>query len=167
MNTPVTRTTRAEVEDLLFEEAALLDDWKLEQWLALYTEDAAYHVPSTDLPRDASPDTSLFYIADDRVRMQERVIRLMKKSAHSEYPRSRTRHLVGNVRLLASDAGANEVRATAAFATYRTKGGHTDLFVGSLQYRLRRVGARLLISEKRCLLDLDGLRPQGRISILL
>jgi len=165
MNAAVIAATRAEVEDLLFEEAALLDDWKLDQWLALYTEDAAYHVPSTDLPRDASPDTSLFYIADDRIRMQERVIRLMKKSAHSEYPRSRTRHLVSNVRLVASDA--DEVRATAAFATYRTKGGHTDIFVGSLHYRLRRVGERLLIREKRCLLDLDGLRPQGRISILL
>jgi p-cumate 2,3-dioxygenase beta subunit len=162
MNQPV---TRAEVEDLLFLEAELLDDWKLKEWLALYTDDATYCVPSTDLPRDANPDKSLFYIADDRLRMQERVIRLMKKSAHSEYPRSRTRHLVSNVRVGAMDG--NECGASAAFVTYRTKNGHTDTFIGSLRYRLQRDGDTLRIREKRCVLDLDGLRPQGRVSIIL
>ena len=34
------RITRAEAEDLLFEEADLLDQWRLEEWLALYTADA-------------------------------------------------------------------------------------------------------------------------------
>ena len=32
--------TRAEVEDFLFEEAALLDAWKLDEWLGLLTADA-------------------------------------------------------------------------------------------------------------------------------
>lgn len=157
--------TRPEVEDLLYLEAALLDDWKLDDWLALYTADASYYVPSTDLPPDANPEKSLFYIADDRVRMEQRVIRLMKKSAHSEYPRSRTRHLVSNVRL--GPAEGDVLRATAAFATYRTKNGHTDTFVGSLHYRLRRVDGALRICEKRCRLDLENLRPHGRVSIIL
>jgi p-cumate 2,3-dioxygenase subunit beta len=157
--------TRADVEDLLFLEAELLDDWKLEQWLALYTADATYSVPSTDLPADASPERSLFYIADDRVRMQERVVRLMKKSAHSEYPRSRTRHLVSNVRVGAMEG--DQLGASAAFVTYRTKNGHTDTFIGSLRYRLQREGSVLRIRDKRCVLDLDGLRPHGRISIIL
>ena len=52
--------TRSEVEDFLYHEAALLDDWQLDDWLALYTADARYEVPATDLPRDASPDSSLF-----------------------------------------------------------------------------------------------------------
>ena len=157
--------TRADVEDLLFLEAELLDDWKLEQWLALYTEDATYSVPSTDLPADANPDKSLFYIADDRMRMQQRVVRLMKKTAHAEYPRSRTRHLVSNVRVSAMEG--EQLNASAAFVTYRTKNGHTDTFIGSLRYRLQRQGEALRIREKRCLLDLDGLRPHGRISIIL
>lgn len=157
--------TRAEVEDLLFKEAELLDEWQLEQWLALYTDDAAYYVPSTDLPRDASPDRCLFYIADDRRRMQERVIRLMKKTAHSEHPRSRTRHLVSNVRI--KDTNDEEVTASAAFVTYRTKGGNTDTYIGSASFKLRRVDGELRIREKRCTLDLDGLRPHGRISIIL
>ena len=39
--------------------------------------------------------------------------------------------------------------------------------MGRLLYRLRREGSALRIREKRCELDLDGLRPHGRVSILL
>jgi p-cumate 2,3-dioxygenase beta subunit len=159
------QVTRAEVEDLLYLEADLLDDWQLDQWLALYTADATYAVPSAALPAQASPDDSLFYIADDRTRLQERVVRLMKKGAHSEWPRSRTRHLVSNVRL--GVAEADEVQATAAFVVYRSKNGHTDTFMGKARYRLRRVEGALRIAAKRCELDLESLRPQGRVSIIL
>ncbi|MEG7359594.1 aromatic-ring-hydroxylating dioxygenase subunit beta [Pseudomonas citronellolis] len=157
--------SRGEVEDLLYHEAELLDTWQLHDWLALFTEDCSYFVPSTDLPRTASADDSLFYIADDAVRLRERVIRLMKKTAHSEYPRSRTRHLVGNVRILAADA--EEIRVAAAFITYRMKFGSNDAFVGSTHYRLRRIDGQLRIVEKRCFLDLEALRPHGRVSIIL
>ncbi len=157
--------TRAEIEDLLYHEAELLDTWQLHEWLALFTEDGTYYVPSTDLPREASAETSLFYIADDPVRLRERVVRLMKKTAHSEYPRSRTRHLVSNVRIVESTAA--ELVAAAAFVTYRIKNGNTDAYIGSHHYRLRRVGDGLRIAEKRCFLDLEALRPHGRVSILL
>lgn len=164
------KVTRAEAEDLLFTEADLLDEWKLEPWLALYTADAAYLVPSTDLAAGADPGRALFYIADDRKRMNERVVRLAKKTAHSEWPRSRTRHLVSNVRVgepVATAAG-EETPVTAAFVTFRTKDGVTDTYMGRLRYRLRREGdGTLRIREKRCELDLDGLRPHGRVSIIL
>jgi len=157
--------TRAEVEDLLYYEADLLDTWQLREWLTLFTEDGSYYVPSTDLPHNASSDSSLFYIADDPVRLHERVVRLMKKTAHAEYPRSRTRHLVSNVRIL--DAGPAEIRVAAAFVTYRMKFGSNDAYVGSTEYRLRRVDGQLRIVEKRCFLDLEALRPHGRVSIIL
>ena len=161
----MTAFTRPEIEDLLFEEAALLDDWKLEAWLALYTDDARYMVPATDLPKDAPPEGNLFYIADDHFRMVERVKRLLKKTAFSEYPRSKTRHLVSNVRIV-SQAG-DECRVGTAFVTYRSKGGHTDTYIGSSDYTIVRTLDGLRIRSKRCTLDLDALRPQGRISIIL
>ena len=157
--------TRSEAEDLLFEEADLLDQWRLTEWLALYTADASYLVPSTDLPPGADPAKSLFYIADDRARMQERVVRLMKKSAHAEQPRSRTRHLVSNVRVGTCQDDVTLV--SAAFVTFRTKHALTDTYMGRLLYRLRRVDGQWRIREKRCELDLDGLRPHGRVSIIL
>ena len=161
--------TRAQAEDLLFEEADLLDQWQLNEWLTLYTADATYQVPSTDLPPGADPAKSLFYIADDRTRMNERVIRLTKKTAHSEQPRSRTRHLVSNVRVGVTQdtAQGEEVPVSAAFVTFRTKNGVTDTYMGRALYRLRQVEGAWRICAKRCELDLDGLRPHGRVSIIL
>ena len=80
---PIART---DVEDFLFAEAELLDEWRLPEWLELFTDDAIYYVPATDLAVDASPDNNLFYVADDRFRLSERVKRLMKRTAHAEFP---------------------------------------------------------------------------------
>jgi len=66
---------RLRIEDLLFEEADLLDQWKLDEWLALYTDDARYF-RSSDRPvrrRCRSEHVALLRF-DDRNRMNERVI---------------------------------------------------------------------------------------------
>jgi p-cumate 2,3-dioxygenase beta subunit len=157
--------SRIDVEDFLFREADLLDEWRLPEWLGLFTDDAHYYVPSTDLAADAQPDNNLFYIADDRFRLGERVARLMKRTAHSEFPRSKVRHLVTNVRLQPTPSDEVEVRAN--FVVYRTKDGVTYRYVGSYRYRLPPHEGGFRIREKRCVLDMDGLRPQGRISIIL
>lgn len=157
--------SRADVEDFLFAEADLLDEWRLPEWLELFTEDAIYYVPSTDVAADASPDNTLFYVADDRFRLSERVKRLMKRTAHAEFPHSRTRHLVSNVRIRSRNESGLEV--SSAFLTYRTKDSVTDTYFGSNRYRLVLENGALRIKEKRCLLDTDGLRAQGRVSIIL
>ncbi|HET7201321.1 MAG TPA: aromatic-ring-hydroxylating dioxygenase subunit beta, partial [Burkholderiales bacterium] len=69
------RITLGEVEELLFREAALLDEWRLDDWIGLLTEDARYEVPSNDRP-DADPASTLFTIADDIDRIRGRVTRL-------------------------------------------------------------------------------------------
>ncbi|KYK47729.1 aromatic-ring-hydroxylating dioxygenase subunit beta [Bradyrhizobium diversitatis] len=156
---------RSDVEDFLFAEADLLDQWRLPEWLTLFTEDAKYEVPCTDLAPDASPDTSLFYIADDRVRLGERVKRLMKRTAHAEFPHSRTSRIVGNVRIRGRTE--REIDVSCVFQTLRTKDGTTDLYFGTSNYKLATDGEGLKIREKRCLLGSEGLRPSGRISIVL
>ena len=125
---------RTDVEDFLFAEAELLDEWRLPEWLELFTDDAIYYVPATDLAVDASPDNNLFYVADDRFRLSERVKRLMKRTAHAEFPHSRTRHLVSNVRIRKHIG--DDIEVSSAFITYRTKVGVTDTFFGSNRYRL-------------------------------
>jgi p-cumate 2,3-dioxygenase subunit beta len=161
----MTDSTRVDVEDFLYLEADLLDEWRLPEWLELFTEDATYSVPATDLPPNASPDDSLFYVADDRFRLSERVKRLMKRTAHAEFPHSRTRHFVSNVRI--RERREDELLVSAAFLVYRTKESVTDTYFGGYRYRLTTNNGALRIREKRCLLDTDGLRPQGRVSIVL
>lgn len=156
---------RLRIEELLFEEADLLDQWRLDEWLDLFTTDARYHVPPTDLcGDDADPNTSLFYICDDRNRMNERVIRLKKAGAHSESPRSKTRHLVSNVRVT-EDAAI--IRARASFAVWRSKDAASDVFVGHYLYDLVEDGTTFRIRRKTCVLDMEALRPHARISIIL
>jgi p-cumate 2,3-dioxygenase beta subunit len=43
----------------------------------------------------------------------------------------------------------------------------TDTYFGSNRYRLVPGGGTFRIKEKRCLLDSEGLRAQGRVSIIL
>ncbi len=157
--------SREQVEDFMFLEAEMLDEWRLKEWLTLFTEDGRYYVPATDVPADASPDTYLFYVADDRFRLEQRVERLLKRTAHAEFPRSKTRHFVTNVRIRGRKE--DELDVGAAVLTYRTKMGLTETYIGSYRYRIAVTDDGLRIREKRCVLDMDGLKPNGRISIIL
>jgi p-cumate 2,3-dioxygenase beta subunit len=157
--------TRSEAEDLLFREAELLDAWRLDEWLTLLTDDAAYYVPPNDKP-DADHRDTLFIIADDIVRLRERVIRLKDPNCHAEYPPSRTRRLVGNVRITGSENGAATVAAN--FIVYRHRRSEPPrVFVGRYQYKLRRQDGELKIAERRAILDAEELGLLGSVSFIL
>jgi len=156
--------TRAEVEEFLYEEAALLDAWRLREWLGLLTDDATYEVPSTDMP-DGDARTTLFLVADNRERLRSRVNQLLGKTAWAENPRSRTRRLITNVRVL--DADGDTIRVTANFVVYRMRVEQVDTYVGRYEYTLVRHDGALRIRRRRAILDLEALRPHGKISIIL
>jgi p-cumate 2,3-dioxygenase beta subunit len=161
INSPV---TRQQIEDFLYEEAALLDEWRLEEWLGLLTEDASYYVPSTDAP-DGDHKSTLFVIADDATRIRSRVKQLLGRFAHAEHPHSRTRRLISNVRIRSVEG--ETVRVTANFAVYRMRMEQLDTYVGRYEYALVWRDGQLKIRERRAILDLESLRPQGKVSIIL
>jgi len=156
--------TVGEIERFLIDEAALLDEWRLEEWLALMAPDACYLVPPLDAP-DADHRDTLFLIADDRRTLASRVRQLLSGTAWAENPRSRTRRLITNVRLLAVDSG--EARATANFAVWRFQHEATDVYVGQYRHVLVRGPSGLLFRERRAVLDLETLRPHGKLSFIL
>lgn len=156
--------SRQEVEDLLYKEAALLDEWRLDEWLGLLTDDAVYEVPPTDVPEGDSRNT-LFIIADDAVRIRSRVKQLLGKAAWSENPRSRTRRMLANVRVVGAES--DNILVTANFAVYRMRYESVDTYVGHYDYKLVRVGNDLRIRERRVILDNEALRPHGKISFIL
>jgi p-cumate 2,3-dioxygenase beta subunit len=161
---PVRAPTRAEVEDFLYAEAALLDDWRLEEWFALFAPGAVYEVPTAGAADDDDPRQSLFYIADDYVRLRERVARLGKKEAHAEYPHSRTRRSISNVRVLESGNGLTRVACN--FVCHRARAGKVDVYFGHCLYSIDATKPDWKIAAKRVLLDMDLLYP-GKVSILL
>jgi p-cumate 2,3-dioxygenase subunit beta len=155
---------RLEVEEFLYGEAALLDAWRLHDWLDLYTDDCRYVVPATDLP-DGDPAETLGLIDDDLARLRGRVERLNSARAYREFPWSRTRHLITNVRVTAD--GDDEVSCASLFAVYRYRKGEEQVLVGSADHRLVPADDGFRIREKWIRLAPEALRPHGTLSIIL
>jgi p-cumate 2,3-dioxygenase beta subunit len=156
--------TRQDVEEFLFQEAALLDEWRLDEWLALFEKDATYEVPTTDRPNE-DPHRSQYYVWDDYELLTARVKRLKSKHAHAENPHSRTRRLVTNVRLADTSDSTLDVRA--AFLIYKIRDGNVDQFVGRYEHTLAANGDGLRFRKRRAVLELEVLRPGGRLSFIL
>jgi p-cumate 2,3-dioxygenase subunit beta len=156
--------TRQTIEDFLYEEAALLDEWRLDEWLELLTEDATYEVPATDAP-DGDPQSALFLVADDKLRIRSRVGQLLGKSAWAENPPSRTRRMISNVRIRSVE-GEN-ISVTANFVVYRMRFEQMDTYVGRYEYTLVQRAGGLKIRARKAILDLEALRPHGKVSIIL
>jgi p-cumate 2,3-dioxygenase beta subunit len=161
--------TRGEVEDFLYREARLLDDWDLDDWLALWAPGPTrYVVPCNDDP-DGDPATDLVLIDDDELRLRLRVERLNSRKAHREYPHSQTSHQVSNVILgTVEGAGENaELPVTAEFTVWRFRNGRASYYVGRHYYRLVTADGGLRIRAKRSVLAMTELRPAGDLAILL
>jgi len=155
--------TRAEVEDFLYHEAALLDAWRLDEWLELLTEDATYRIPSNDRPQ-SDPKSALFTIADDFRRIRARVARLKDPHAHAESPRSRTRRLISNVRIVEQ----NPLLAEANFVIYRFRGNEdVRQYVGRYRYTLEVRNGVLRIKAREAFLDAMELASLGTVSFIL
>ena len=156
--------TREQIEDFLYAEAALLDEWRLQEWLELLTEDVTYSVPATDVPEGDAKNTH-FLVADDAIRVHSRVKQLLGKSAWAENPHSRTRRLISNVRI--RESNGETIRVTANFIVYRMRMDQMDTYVGRYEYTLVQRDGQLKIRERKAILDLEALRPQGKVSIIL
>ena len=155
--------TREQIEDFLYREAALLDAWRLDDWLALLSEDATYRVPTNDAP-ESDPKSALFTIADDIRRIRARVARLNDPHAHAEFPRSRTRRLISNVRIV----GRSPLVVEANFVVYRFR-ANDDVreYVGRYRYTLEPRAGELKIKAREAILDAMELASLGTVSFIL
>jgi p-cumate 2,3-dioxygenase subunit beta len=160
-----TLVTRAQVEDFLYLEAALLDEWKLKEWEALLTEDAAYYVPPNDQP-ESDHRRTLFLVADDRERIRQRIIRVLDPNCHAEFPKSRTRRMISNVRILAVDGDLITVAANFVCYRYRRYERIRE-YVGAYRHVLERAGEGFRIKERRVLIDAHELGSLGSVSFIL
>lgn len=157
--------TRAQVEDFLYHEAELLDTWQLDTWLTLLTPDAEYLVPSNDC-LDGDHRTSLFTIADNAERIRQRVIRISDPNCHAEFPKSRTRRMISNVRIV--EQRDNETVVAANFVCYRYRRyERIREYVGQYRYVLRTTEHGVRIRERRVLLDAHELGSLGSVSFIL
>jgi 3-phenylpropionate/cinnamic acid dioxygenase small subunit len=157
-------------EQFLLHEARLLDEGKFDEWLALFTPDAWYWVPSE--PDQADPVETVSLIYDDRRLLETRVRRLSSPRMYSQEPRSRTSRMVANVtieeagplpalpRARAREGWGCTVRAKFMMIEYRRE--QQRIFGGTMLHRLVLASGRILIAWKRvnlvnCDAPLDGI----------
>lgn len=155
---------RQDIVDFLYKEAKLLDEWKLKEWATLFTDDGTYKIPPLGSP-DASPTESIFYVHDDRARLQDRAERLLKKEAHVEYPHSTTTRNYHNI--IVNNLESDVISVECNFTTHRTKREVLDTFIGKAEYELVYENNKLAIKSKKVILNLDSLRPHGKVSLIL
>jgi len=153
---------RQQVEQFLYHEAQLMDEHRLDEWLALWTEPALYWVPSNRDEIDPKREVSLIY--DDWVRLQLRVSRLKSGFAHAQEPRSRMRRVVSNIVVEETENG--EIVAHSNFLLAELRRGKQDLFAGRTIHRLlSRDGSFKLASKKVLLVNND--EPIDNLTFLI
>lgn len=150
-----------DVAELLYDEAAAIDERRFEDWLALYTDDAIYWVPQGE-EDDHVHRVSIAY--DDRRRLHERVIRLTSGFAYSQDPPSRTCHVVGNVRVTGESDGAIIVASNQIVTEVRRNVQH--IYAGRFEHELVTTDAGYRIRRKTIhLMNSDV--PLGNVTFLI
>jgi len=135
-----------EIEQFLYDEAALLDEWRFRAWLDLMSKDIRYTMRTTvnaqtrDRRRGVQPPTTWIF-NDTHFQLERRVARLETGMAWAEEPPSRTRHLVTNLRVQTTET-PDEFEARVNYLLYRSQKERDESFyVGRRIDRVRRVQA--------------------------
>ncbi len=161
-----------EVEEFLYAEAELLDEWRLEEWLDLLTEDVRYWMPICRNVKFGERDRELTreqqdvnWFDEGKTTLRSRVVQINTGIHWAEEPLSRVCHLVSNVQILS--ATDDEVTAKCRFLVYRNRvETETDIFVGKREDTLRKVDGRWKLARRKILLDQNVLLPKN-LTILL
>jgi 3-phenylpropionate/cinnamic acid dioxygenase small subunit len=170
------------VTQFLYREARLLDERRWDEWLALWTEDARYQVPTRHTPyrnprdpggHDASPAAEinppgdLWWVDDSLPVLSLRVAKLRTGTAWAEDPPSRTRRFVTNIEVTERDAGDLDVRSNLLLYRSRREvdvewlaGGRHDVLVPLVD------GVGFAIRSRRVLLDAMVL-PASDLAVFL
>ena len=144
-----------ECEALLYAEADCLDRADLESWMALYTPDGTYWMPAAPDQEDPLNHISHFY--DDRVMMEIRRRNFVHPRAPSKDHAVRCSHLIGNIRLAATDTNAGSCTVRSNFHAMLFYRDEKRIYGGRYEHRLQHTQAGLRILQKRVdLIDCDA-----------
>ena len=148
------------VERFLSAEAEALDEWRLRDWLAMLDAAVTYRVP-VRIHKEVTGDSRVtgvqadsFHMDEDRVSLEMRVERIETGFAWAEEPPTRTRHLVGNVRVGDPD-GDGTVAVRSNLLLYHTRWDRPEYTILSAERRdlLRPEGDRWILRRRLVVLD--------------
>lgn len=147
-----------EVERFYYDEAALLDSHRYEEWLALFSDDAHYFMPIRrtrmlrELEKEFTRPGEMAFFDDTKTLLAGRIKKLGSGRSWAEDPPSRTRHLITNVRITKNDGRTLEVESN--FHLYRTRlNSEETSWIGSRRDVLRRVEGSFQIVDRKIFLE--------------
>jgi biphenyl 2,3-dioxygenase beta subunit len=147
-----------EVERFYYDEAALLDSRRYEDWLALFSDDAHYFMPIRrtrmlrELDKEFTKPGEMAFFDDTKTLLAGRIKKLESGRSWAEDPPSRTRHLITNIRILKDDGRTLEVESN--FHLYRTRlNSEETSWIGSRRDVLRRVEGSFQIVDRKIFLE--------------
>ena len=144
---------RDEFRRLLEREARYLDQLRYDDWLAMYTAECIYWVPST--PKAGDPRREIAVMFDDRRRLEDRIFRMRTGFAWSQAPASRTVRLITNVEVFAT-ARDDTRMVRSNFLISEFWGDETRVLTGWSGHRVVRDGTAWKIQAKQVnLIDCD------------
>ncbi len=155
---------QAEIEQFLYHEARLLDEAKLDEWLALFADDAFYWIPAR--PDQTDPFNHISILHEDRSVLALRIARLKHPRAYSSTPFPRTARMVGNVMITEGATGADRIIAKSALFVAEHRAGDRLLRACLCTHHLLPTVDGLRIQLKRVDL-IDAESPPGLITVPL
>lgn len=156
---PVGSPLYSHIVEFLYEEAALLDQIRLQEWAARLAPDLIYTAPLRETramdQQSASLVRTVQHFHDDWRSVMGRIMRLTgTKSAWAEDPPSRTRRLVTNV-LVARTAKSDEFSVTSYLLVTRSRfnSSEYDLISAERHDLLRQDGDSFKLARREIIVD--------------
>ncbi len=165
--------TLADATQVLYAEALALDEQRWADWLALYTEDALFWVPTWieghQLSTDPMRELSLIW-CQGRAGLEDRIARIRSGLSAASRVLPRTVHAIHNVmpieatshRLPGSDpapsgntAGSCALRSVFTVHQLDLRSQQTQVFFGHYEHHLRQDQGRWRIAMKKIVLKND------------
>ena len=151
-----------EIEQFLYFEARLLDEWRWRDWFDLFSEDAKYWMPTRknrlrvrSFEQETAPGIQMAHFDEDNKSLESRVKQMESGTHWAEDPPSRVRHLVTNVYVQTpSDDRVDEYAVRSYFLCYRNRlETEVDIWAGQRDDILRRTENSFEIAKRTILLD--------------
>jgi 3-phenylpropionate/cinnamic acid dioxygenase small subunit len=156
----VTPTLRHEIEEFLYQEAHLLDEYRWREWLELLTEDIRYRIPTVEVRETAdgageryrSEGLYLHYWDWDRRLLELRVRQFETGLNWSLIPRPVVQRMVTNIWIERADR-ADEVIAHSKIHVLQVRyGDKEDHWFARRVDRVRRVNGGWKLAERTVIL---------------
>ncbi len=143
---------KREIEEHLYDEAAMLDDRRFKEWLDTLSDDLVYFMPMTynvkfgehQKREHTSIEKDMSWFNEGKWTLTKRAEQILTGVHWAEEPLSRLSRLVSNVQIKAihqNEAGEQEVSVSSRFITYQNRCEYEEYyFAGARHDVFRRVG---------------------------